>query len=69
MLAIDVVDGKASLPETPRSNKYILTMGVLITKFGVAASMPEQAAQTVADPLLCRWVFLFGDASRLLTDQ
>ena len=69
ILAIDVFGGKASLPETPRANRYILTMIDLFIKFGVAASMPDQSAQTVADTLLARWVLLFGTPRRLLTDQ
>ena len=42
ILAIDVFGGKASLPETPLANRYILTMIDLFTKFGVAAPMPDQ---------------------------
>ena len=54
ILAIDVFGGKASLPETPRGNRYILTMVDLFTKFCIAAAMPHQSAQPVADPLLER---------------
>ena len=68
-MAIDLFGGKASLPETARANRYILTMVDLFTKFGVAAAMPDQSAQTVADTLLARWVLLFGAPRRLLTDQ
>ena len=35
ILAIDVFDGKASVPETPRANRYILTMMAKFKKFGV----------------------------------
>ena len=60
ILSIEVFGGKASLPETPRANRYILTMSDLFPKFAVAATMPDQSAQTVADTLLARWVLLFG---------
>ena len=69
ILAIDVFGGKASLPEPPCANRYILTMNDLFTKFGLAAPMPDQSAQTVADTLLARWVLLFGAPRRLRTDQ
>ena len=35
--------------------------------FGLASTMPEQSAQTVADALLSRWVLLCVGPSRLLT--
>ena len=60
ILAIDVFDGKASLPETPLANRYILPMADLFTKLGVAAHMPEKSAQTVADAIVSRGVLFFG---------
>ena len=41
----------------------------LFSKFGVAAQMPEQSAQTVADSLLSPWVLLDGAPGRLVPDQ
>ena len=41
----------------------------LFTKFVVAGPMPEQSALTVADPLLARWVLLFGAPRRLVPYQ
>ena len=64
--AIDVFAGKASLPETPRANRYILTMSDLFTKFGVGGPMPEQ---WVFHALLSQLVLLFVAPRRLLTDQ
>ena len=69
ILAIDVFGGKASMPQTPRTNPYILTMSDLFRKFAVAAPMPEQSAQTVADSILSRWVLLLWAPWRFLTDQ
>ena len=69
ILASNVFVGKATLAETPRSNRYILTMIELFTKFGVAATIPEQSSQTVADTILSRWLLLFGALRRLLTYQ
>ena len=69
ILAIDLFGGKASLPESPQANRYILTMIDLLTEFGVAAAMLEQPAQTVADDLLSRCALVFGAPRRLLTDQ
>ena len=37
ILTIDVFGGKASQDETPRANRFIVTMIALFTKFGVAA--------------------------------
>ena len=50
--AIDVFGGKASIPQKPLGNRYILKMDALFPNFGVAASMPDQSAQTVRDALL-----------------
>ena len=69
ILAIDDFGGKASLPETPRSNRYVLTMIDLFTKFGVDPHMPDLSARTVADALLSRWVLLGAAPRRMLTDQ
>ena len=69
ILAIDMFAGKASLPETPRAKRYIFTMSHLFTKFGVAAAMPEQSAQTVADAVLSRRVLLFAGPRRLFIEQ
>ena len=69
IIAIDVFGGKASLSETARAIDNILTINDLFTKFGVAAPMQEQSAQTVADALLSRWVLIIGAPRRLLTDK
>ena len=70
ILPIDVFLGKSWRPETPLANRYILTMINLLTKFGVAAPMPDQSEQTVADALLSQWVMLIrAPPRRLLTDQ
>ena len=58
-MKLDGIDGKASLTETDRANRYILPMGDLFTKFGVAGPMPEQSGEPVADAGRWRWVFLF----------
>ena len=60
---------EASLPETPRANRYVLPMVYLSTEFAVAAPMLERSARTVADALLSRCVLLFGALRRLFTDH
>ena len=69
MLAIDVLGGKTSLPTSEGGNKCILTMVDLFTRFGVAAPMPDQTAQTVVAALLARWILLLGAPRRILSDQ
>ena len=64
---LDPFGGKASPSETPCGNRCILTMRDIFSIFGLAYTMPEQSAQTVADALLSRWILLFVDPSRLLT--
>ena len=68
MLAIDVFSANASMTDTRRAKRYVLTMSALFNKFGVAAPMPEHSAQTVDDTLISRWVLLFGATPPLLTD-
>ena len=46
-----------------------MTMIDLFPMFGVAAPVPYQSAQTVADALLSRWILRFEAPRRLLTDQ
>lgn len=69
ILAIHVFAGKATLPESPPANRYFVKMSDLFSKLGVAATMPEQSAHTVADAILSRGLLLFGARRRLLTDQ
>ena len=52
ILAITFFGCNASLLDTPRAIRYILTMIDLFTKFGVDGPMPEQSGQTVADPVI-----------------
>ena len=46
ILAIDVFGGKASPPKSEGGNIYVLIMDDLLNRFGIAAPMAEQTAQT-----------------------
>ena len=54
IVAIDGFIGKESLPTSEGRKKYVITMIDLFTRFGVAAPIPDQTAQTVVAPLVAR---------------
>ena len=58
-----------SVPTSEVDKNYRRTMVDIFTRFGVAAPMPDQTAQTVVDALLARWILLLRAPRRLLSDQ
>ena len=46
-LAMDIVGGMDSLPQTPRGNRYILTIIDCFTRFAVAVPLVDQSAEVV----------------------
>jgi transposase InsO family protein len=69
LVHIDILGGGASLPVSKSGNKYILVMIDHFSKFGVAAAMPDQRAETVAETFLQHWCWKFGAPQRLHSDQ
>ena len=69
LLAMDIFASKASLPETPSANRYILKMIDKFSQIGEGQPMPEKTAQTVTDSLVSQSVFLFGAPRCLLPDK
>ena len=63
ILAIAVFGGQASLPQTPRAKRYMLTMNDLFPMFGVGAAMSEQSGQTVASGLVAMAIALWSHPS------
>jgi transposase InsO family protein len=69
IVALDVVGGKESLPSTYASNRVILTIIDLFTKYVVAVPLPDQQADTITRAFLHNWVLRFGPPLRVHTDQ
>ena len=69
ILAIDFVGGNGTLPGTPNSNKYILVMIDLFSRYVQAVALPNQNEQIVCTALLHSWIPRFGAVRKLLTDQ
>ena len=65
-IAIDIV-GK--LPETEKSNCYILVITDYYSRFVEAYPMKDQTAQTVADIVATEWICRYGVPNQILTDQ
>jgi hypothetical protein len=65
-VAIDIL---GELPETDNGNKYIVVISEYFTKWIVAAAIPDQTAQTVADVLMTQYISIFGAPCQIHTDQ
>ena len=68
-LALDVVGGKDSLPQTPRGHRYILSIIDCFTRFAVAVPIIDQSTDTIISALLGSYLTVYGTPRRILTDQ
>ena len=68
-LAIDIVGGMDFLPQTPRGNRYILTLIDCITRFSVAVSLVDQSAMVVIASEIGHDITVYGTPRRIVTDQ
>ena len=62
------VDMIGPLPETPRGNKYIMTVSCLFSKWPEATALPDKSAEGVAT-LLLQCFSRHGCCSVKITDQ
>lgn len=65
-ICIDIV---GPLPNTKRSNKYILTVMDVFTKFGMAFALTNTLSETIARTLVDRYFSVFGLAYVIHSDQ
>lgn len=65
-IAMDIV---GPLPKTDKGNEYILTMQDQLTKFSMAAPLPNAKAVTIAEAFVKRFICNFGSPRAVLTDQ
>jgi hypothetical protein len=65
MAAMDVLEIS---PETKRGNRKVLDIGDMISRFGVAAPISDESADTVARVFFDRWVSVFGPPEQLLME-
>ncbi|CAB0041111.1 unnamed protein product, partial [Trichogramma brassicae] len=63
------VDIVGPFPRTSRGNNNILTMQCNLTKFCMAAAIPDATAETVADAFLKQFVCIFSCPQIVLSDQ
>ena len=68
-LAMDKVGGMDSLPQTPRGNRYILTLIDCFTRFAVAVPLVDQSAEVVIASVIGHYITVYGTLRRILTDQ
>ena len=57
------------LPLTPRGNRYVLVLTDYFTKWTESYAIPNQEAATVAEKLVCEFVYRFGVPRELHSDQ
>ena len=65
-IALDVL---GSLPESDRSNKYVLVVSDYFTKWTEAYAIPNQEAVTVATKVVDKFVARFGVPFQIHSDQ
>ena len=68
-LAMDIVGGIYSLPQTPRGNRYILTYIDCFTRFDVAVPLVDQSAENVIASVIGSYITVYGTPLRILPDQ
>ena len=66
---MDIVGGMDSLPQTPRGNRYILTLIDCFTRFAVAVSFVDQSAEVVIASVIGHYITVSNTPRRILTDQ
>ena len=64
-VALDIVGGMDSLPLTPRSNRYILTLIDCFTSFAVAVSLVDQSAEVVVASIIGHYITVYGTPRRI----
>ena len=65
-ISMDLV---GSLPMTSNSNRYILSIQDHLSRFVIVAPLKDQAAESVADALINKFVTLFGSPKTIVTDR
>ena len=68
-IAIDIVAGKDSLPETPRGNKYILTIIYCFLCFAVAVPLADKSASFIISAVLGHYITIYCTPPGILSDQ
>ena len=65
-IALDIVD---PLSKTKNDKEYILTIQDQLSKFSVAAPLPNALTTTIADAFIKKFICIFGAPKVTLTDQ
>ena len=68
-VAMDIVGGMDSLPQTPRGNRYILTLIDCFRRFAVAVPLVDRSAEVVVASVIGHYITVYGTPRRILTDQ
>lgn len=63
------IDTVGPLPKTPDGNQHILTIQDNLTKYCIAAPIPDIRAETIADALARNVIIHFGTPRIILSDQ
>ena len=62
-------DTVGPLPEALSGNKYIITFVDVLTRYAVAAAVPNKRAETIAEVLFNKVFSIFGIVENLITDR
>ena len=68
-LAMDIVGGMESFPQTPRGNRHILTLIDCFTRYALAIPLPDQSSETIIHAVVGNYITIYGAPRRILTDQ
>ena len=68
-VSMDIVGGKGSLPQTPSSNNYILTIIDCFTRYAVAIPLLDQSASVIISAILGNFITMYGTPRTIFTDQ
>ena len=68
-ISMDIVGGKGSLPETPKSNNYILTIIDCFTRYAIAIPFPDQSSSIIISAIIGNLITMYSTPRSILTDQ
>ncbi len=68
-VSMDIVGGKGSLPETPRSNNYIFIIIDCFTRYAIAVPYPDQSFSVIILAIIGNHITIYGTPLSIVIDQ
>ena len=63
-IAMDIVGGQDSLPDTPKGHKYILTIIDCFTRYAIAFPIPDQSSSVIISAIVGNYITLYDTPRR-----